>query len=97
VNTVVKLPCPRKAEHSWLFFVSPRNIHDAHRGEGQSTSALHTIGGRAVRTCELCAHAQETVPLFNILFSVAYWTRNYADHCIMFVKIFINLLIPLLK
>jgi hypothetical protein len=77
-----------------LFSVTPKNDPDANKADGQSPSALHTIGRRPVRVCQPGAHSQEIVPSFNSQFSVVYWPEDYTDHCITFNILFMNLLIP---
>jgi hypothetical protein len=81
-------------ENNYVFPVSPQNDSDANKEDGQSLSAHHTTGGRPVRVCEPGAHSQEIVPLFKSHFSTVYWPGDYADHCIMFAVLFMNLLDP---
>jgi hypothetical protein len=46
-------------------------------------SALNTIGGRPVCTCQPGAHSKQIVPLLNSgHFAVVHSPRDYTDHCI---------------
>jgi hypothetical protein len=69
--------------------VSPKNDPDVDKEKRKSFSAHRTIGGRPVSICQLDAHSQEIVPVFNDHFSVVYWPGDYTDHCITFYE-FIN-------